>query len=320
MTNAKTASHEVAGYLHPDYAASLAEFGSPRLLPRSRGWILERTIPGTERHDAMGCYPLFACLDWSQLAADLEELTGVVSLALVTDPFADCEPSTLAACFDHMAPFKQHYVSDLTQPPETFVSKHHRYYARRALRSVSVGITTRPSELLDDWVRLYSALVQRHGLRGIKAFSRNAFARQMAVPGAVLLHAELRGRIVAAHLWYVSGDVAYSHLAAADDAGYQVMAPYALYWTALRYLAGTVRWLALGAGAGREHADANGLGDFKRGWSTSTRTAYFAGRVFDRAAYSRIAPAPPVGGAYFPAYRAGEFCAAESTRGEPWPR
>ncbi len=44
-----------AGYLHPGYAESLAEFGTPRLLPRSEGWALEREAPGFPFRDAMGC-------------------------------------------------------------------------------------------------------------------------------------------------------------------------------------------------------------------------------------------------------------------------
>jgi hypothetical protein len=60
-----------SGYMHPNYAHSLREFGEPRELPGSGGWILERIIPGTPYRDAMGCYPLFACNDWSKLANDL---------------------------------------------------------------------------------------------------------------------------------------------------------------------------------------------------------------------------------------------------------
>ena len=74
----------MTGYLHPGYAQSLAEFGTPRELPRSGGWILERQIPGFSCHDAMGCYPLFARQDWSQLHADLESVgsePAVLSLA-----------------------------------------------------------------------------------------------------------------------------------------------------------------------------------------------------------------------------------------------
>src|SRR5205807_9852136 len=63
-------------------------------------------------------------------------------------------------------------------------------------------------------------LVQRHGLRGIKAFSRESFRDQLAVPGITLLRAVRAGRTAGAHLWYVSGSVAYSHLMALSADGY----------------------------------------------------------------------------------------------------
>ena len=53
------------GYLSQEYAAAFAEFGTARRLPRSGGWLIERPIAGTDDRDAMGCYPLFSCADWS---------------------------------------------------------------------------------------------------------------------------------------------------------------------------------------------------------------------------------------------------------------
>src|SRR5229473_8652620 len=99
---------EVTGYAHPGYAASLSEFGTPRLLPRSGGWILERRIPGCQERDAMGCYPLFACQHWSQLHADLDEIgSELVSVTLVTDPFGGYQEGLLRQCFpDQVVPFK----------------------------------------------------------------------------------------------------------------------------------------------------------------------------------------------------------------------
>jgi hypothetical protein len=47
----------------------------------------------------MGCYPLFACQEWSQLNADLEGVAGeLVSLALVTDPFGEYDLTDLRGC------------------------------------------------------------------------------------------------------------------------------------------------------------------------------------------------------------------------------
>ena len=130
----------------------------------------------------------------------------------------------------------------------------------------------------------------------------------MAVPGIVVLRATEGGRTVAAHLWYVQGDVAHSHLAAASERGYRVMASYALYWCALEHFKWKVRWLALGGGAGAQPADADGLSRFKRGWATGTRSVYVCARICDRERYAALtAPLKTSRGRYFPAYRQGEF-------------
>lgn len=118
----------MAGYLHPRYAQSLAEFGTPRELPRSGGWILERQIPEFSYHDAMGCYHLFACRDWSELYADLEDIGNgneLVSLPLVTDPFGEYDLAYLRQCFrDVVVAFKAHFIIDLSRRMDTFVCQH----------------------------------------------------------------------------------------------------------------------------------------------------------------------------------------------------
>lgn len=108
----------VTGYLHRDYAESLAEFGEPLLLPKSEGWILKRRIPDFPAFDAMGCYPLFACSDWSRLDSDLDELKAdLVSLTLVADPFGNHDVEGLRRCFrDLVIPYKEHFVVDLSLP------------------------------------------------------------------------------------------------------------------------------------------------------------------------------------------------------------
>jgi len=95
------------GYAHPLYAQSLREFGTPRELQHCGGWVLKRAVPGGSAHDAMGCYPLFACRDWSQLHVDLEQLEpDIVALSLVTDPFGAYQLGDLQRCFDRVIPFK----------------------------------------------------------------------------------------------------------------------------------------------------------------------------------------------------------------------
>lgn len=301
-------SPELAGYLHPGYAASLAEFGTPRLLPRSGGWVLERKIPDTSSRDAMGCYPLFACQDWKRLHEDLKEMEDdIVSLTLVTDPFGDYTVDVLRDCFpDRLNAFKEHFVIDL-KAGQT-ISKHHRYYAQRAQATIQVELVTDFKLFLDDWLTVYEQLSSRHGLTGIKGFSRASFERQLNVPGMVILRAEHAGETVGAHLWYVQGSLAYSHLMALTARGYELMASYALYPAALDYFGARVEMMDLGGGAGL-HADADdGLTRFKRGWANGTRTSFLCGKIFDRGEYQQLVRARAVtADNYFPAYRANEF-------------
>src|SRR5215210_8009130 len=125
----------MSGYLHQAYAESLGEFGTPLELNHSDGWLLARQIPQTDSSDAMGCYPLFACENWSQLKTDLQQLEDdLISVCLVTDPFGDFDINYLQECFpDVVNPFKQHFVIDLERPIESFVHPHHLRNARKAL-------------------------------------------------------------------------------------------------------------------------------------------------------------------------------------------
>src|SRR5207253_711681 len=116
--------------------------------------------------DAMGCYPFFACAKWSRLIEDLDDLTTeLVSVALVTDPFGDYDVALLKECFkDLVFPFKQHFVTDLSRAPDTFVNAHHRRNVRNGLRRLRIEKCEVPSTLLDDWTALYKTLIERHGI------------------------------------------------------------------------------------------------------------------------------------------------------------
>ena len=256
------------------YVKALEEFGAPLELSRSGGWILRRPIPETEYQDATGPYPLFCCREWSGLKHDIAELAGqLVSLVLVTDPFGNYGVSDLAGVFpDLMRVYKDHYVTDLRATSVRSLRRHHRYYAARALRDVEVDVCSDPASQLDDWMRLYRVLVEKHSLTGIHAFSRASFEKQLAIPGMVMLRGFYRGELVAAHLWLVRGNVAYSHLAASSLEGYRLGAAYALYAKAIDHFRNALRFLDLGAGAG------DGLERFKRGWATRTKPVYLCGK------------------------------------------
>ena len=300
-----------AGYAHSTYAASLSEWGTPLRLPRADGWLLRRPIPGYNLTDAMGCYPIFACRDWTRLAEDLAELkSDLVSVALVADPFGNHDPELLTETFaDVVLPFKEHFVVDLAHSPESFVDSHHQRNARRALAGVEVEIISdHADKTVNEWSELYANLIARHGIRGLPAFSPSSFARQLAVPGTTLLRAVRNGSVVGMNIWYTDRGVGYYHLGAYSDEGYEVRASFALFWRAIEYFATTqLNWLCLGAGAGIEANAMDGLSRFKRGWATGTRRAYFCGKILDRERYNELAATVSTASHYFPVYRLGEF-------------
>ncbi len=294
-----------SGYANRQYAQSLAEFGTVQELPRSRGWLLVNRIPDSDSCDAMGCYPLFCCQDWTALRADLDALAeSLVCVRLVTDPFADVDVSQLKEAFpDVCYEYKQHFVTDLSLPLEQTVASHHRRNVSKATSAVEVRQSTSEEDLLSQWQTLYDNLVDRHQIAGIARFSPLAFERQSKVPGFAAFSAYDGDSVCGTTLWFVRGDVAYYHLGAYSDRGYDCGASFALFWNALRHFAGQgIRWAALGAGAGATSAE-SGLTRFKRGWATHTRPVFFCGRILQPAAYEKLTADIRSRTDFFPAYR-----------------
>src|SRR5690606_5644980 len=256
----------VSGYLHPGYAESLSEFGSPLLLPRSNGSILIRRIPDTEYHDATAPYPLLFCLDWSQLPVDLDALGTVspsvhgapnlVSMTAVTDPFADVDESLFrrscvgvvlgpdvgfydfvfrGSVLDVVLTFKEAFRVALKDDFDRSISSHHRRNARKAAKILEVTAHACSVQILDDWLELYSNLIRRHHIRGVARFSRTSFERQFKVPGLVAFTATHNGQTVGMTLWYVQSRRAYYHLGAYSDVGYELGASFALFTRAIEH-------------------------------------------------------------------------------------
>jgi len=301
---------ELRGYAHPRYAQSLEEHGEPRELPHSGGWVLVRRIPDTPYKDAMGCYPLFSCRDWTKLRDDLDHVgSDLVSLALVADPFCVSGPDMLEQLFDYVRPFKTHYVTDLGHPLESFIDRSYRYNARSSLKVMDVEVSCQPAQYLDEWIRLYNNLIRRHHIRGISAFSPKCFELQLNIPGMVMVLGRREGEIVGATLVLIHEQVAYSHLTAFCEEGYKIRASYGIYWKTLLYLQEQgIRYFEHGGTAGIKEDPKDGLTNFKKGWSNERRMAYFCGRVFDRGKYESICRMKQIAGLeYFPAYRAAEI-------------
>jgi hypothetical protein len=300
----------VTGYLHPDYAQSLSEFGEPLHLQKSGGWLLKRRVDGAQS-DAMGTYPLFACRDWKLLKCDFDQLgKSLVSVVLVTDPFGEYNEAMLRGCFgDLVIPFKAHFANELSHSLDKTLSEHHARNASIGLKQVAVERCESPAAHLEEWVELYSMLIRRHQISGMRAFSRECFAKQLGTPGMVCFRALRDRRTVGMILWYLQNGVAYYHLGAYTEEGYDLRGSFALFHKALEYFAESgLKYANLGAGAGLGNATDDGLSRFKRGWSTCTRTAYLCGHIFDQQEYDRLARERGVSARdYFPAYRKGEF-------------
>ena len=299
----------ITGYAHPAYALSLAEYGTPFELPRSGGWLLKRSIPGSEYSDAMGCYPLFACRDWAALKADIEDLDrDLVSVSLVPDPFGSYTISGLNDCFpDKCVRFKEHQVLELHREVNPVFKKRTRQSITAALRAFRVERCPNPLEQLDEWMRLYNETIRKHRVTGIQALSRASFAAQMQVPGFHLFRAigdEGNEGMVS---WFQQGNVAYAHLLGVNGAGYLLGAVYAMLWSSILYFRDKVNSLDFGGPAGASNDDRDGLAAFKRKWASGTRAAYFCGRIVNHQRYEELISRRRIATGYFPAYRAGEL-------------
>jgi hypothetical protein len=305
-------SENLEAYLHPTYAGSFAEFGTPQRLPRSGAWILTREIPGhAGLRDAMAIYP-FLCCDWAELPADLEELTDLVSITAVPDPFGDYDLDLLKTAFPDCLNenYKIAEIADLDLPYDDFCSSSRRKAAIKALDKLTIEVVADPQNHLDEWNRMYGELIAKHKIVGLRAFSTSVFEGLLSTPGLVYIRARYEGQTVGVHTWMVQGDVAYAHLAAYDTSlGYKLYAPSVLYWFALGHFSGNVRWLFYGgSAAGANESNQDKLINFKKSWGSDVRPVYLCGRILQPDNYAMLSEEKlKTSGGYFPAYRHGEF-------------
>ena len=284
--------------------------GQPVRLPRSGGWLLQQAIDDTGHADLRGAYPLFCCANWNELSADLAALgDSSVAVSLVTDPFGRFDEAILHECFpDRMVRFKTHYLVDLSEPPTSFVSKHHLRNAAKAGKKLELFEAPAPLSYLDAWLQLYSKLIERHDIQGLAAFSDDSFARQFQVSGLRVFIAKENESIVGISLWMTQGNHGYYHAAAYSERGYELRASFGLFMHAFEVLAEEgVRLLSLGGVAGLSDAEAkeDGLARFKQGWSNASCDVWLCGRVLNRGTYEVLCRERNVSTlSFFPAYRA----------------
>lgn len=292
-------------YADPAYAASLAEHGRPLALPASGATVLLVPIAGTDRVDAVAPYPLLSCPWPEHLADDLAIVAaaGAVTLTAVLDPMRPLPPPESLARFDLARPFKRHFVTALDDG-EHVPSRGHRRSVARSRARVTVEVVAGSATDPDRWWALWQGLVRAAGLTGMRAPSRDAFARQLALDGAMTQWAEVDGAPVAAQIALVTPDAAYAHVAVSDPVGRATAAMHALDAVLLDRARGAVPAVHWGGTAGAHDAD-DGLAAYKRGWSNRVRQAWLVGAVLDRAAHAALGGRLPLDpAAWFPAWRA----------------
>jgi hypothetical protein len=292
-----------AGYTHPAYLASLAHIGTPVRLPSSGGWVLQRSIPGTEWHDCIGPYPLFLCGDWPALRDDLAALAGegAVSVTIVPDPFGTYSTNLLASTFDVVREVKRRSIVNLQENFEVAMSPQHRRRAARALERIRVDRCTEPHEYADAWVECYRAFAATRGIGGPAAFPARSLIDQLSVPGMRMYRAASDEAALGFSLWMIDGAHAYGHLAAYTEYGREAGVAYAFYASVLADLQESgISQVDLGAGL-----DAgDGLERWKEGWTRLSLPSMICGAMLRPSEYASLSLARGAGDtSYFPAYR-----------------
>jgi len=291
-------------YASADYASAFSPLESI-YLPHAKTHVLRRPIPGTDRFDAFGCYPLCVLEASDGLSADLELLRneGLVSLVLVTDCLTQPAEPFLRAHFDVCREFKTHFTYDATLPNGEY-SKHHRDRIRRARKSCETRVVSL-SDYLPQWLACYETLVKRKGITGIQNFSRSYFEKLAEMPQATTIAAFAEEQFVSAHIWMRGERVLYAHLAASTELGYKLRSAFVIYDHAIQ-LFREDHVIDFGGGAGVEAGEGDGLAEFKRGFANGQRQNYLCGKILDDEVYQRLCADRGVEATttFFPAYRA----------------
>ncbi len=287
-------------YASSVYANSFGSGYEPINMEKAGFYVLKRKIPGTEYYDAMGCYPLTIFENGVDIEKDLKNLKShkIISLVGVTDAFFCPEQESLKKQFDHVMPFKEHFINDLGIESE--YSKHHRYEVRKAQKLCKTKIIEL-SDYIKEWYQLYKMLIEKHSIKGIQAFTENYFS-EIAKLKPITVAAFINDELVSAHIWFEYKGYVYSHLAASSEAGYKSSASYAIYDYSLKmFREKGFKSVDIGAGAGVSDSS-SGLTFLKKGFGNKSIMCYIYGKIIDKEIYEKLSKGKS--SSYFPEYRA----------------
>jgi hypothetical protein len=229
---------------------------------------------------------------------------------LVTDPFGNFHINNLRSFFtDKFSVFKSHFIVNFSKNWKSSIKKHHLRNIKKAVKAIETELCLDASMFLSDWCRLYRYLSHRHNITGLTSFSDRLFKKLFIVPGIEVFRATLNGETIGMLIFIIQNDIAYYHLGAYSESGYQQRASYALFdHAANHYAEKGFRYMGLGAGPGMKKNQTDGLSRFKAGWANERRPVYLCGKILDKKQYLYLTKLSGTShSGYFPAYRTGEF-------------
>ena len=294
------------GYLSPGFAQSYRPFGEIVTAPQSGLGFVKRPLPGGA-FDLTGPYPYAMSANWAGLREDRAALRadGAVSVVFVADPFAADQVRAAAAGWALCRKFKTHYVVDLQRDWRRERPKEMRRVTRRALEAQAPHVADTPGRHAAALWALYQTTVDRFDLRGLARLCPETVARQLALPGALLVIAEDAAGLTGAQLNFHHGGTACMHLQFLSARAAARRTSYALIYATLEELERRgCRFANLGGAAGLDDDPDDGLAQYKRRWASTERVAHLCGEVLDPAAHAALCAAagdPRTG--FFPAYR-----------------
>lgn len=263
--------------------------------------VLARTIPSSDRRDALNCYPFLPFPQGAELEDGLACLheQGFVSVVLVTDPLRQPAEDRLVATFTSCRPFKTHYVFDRRLGIDKSGRRWREVNASREaldIREISYA------SHVDAFIGLYGNLVDTHQIVGTTSFSPAFFRALAGIEGFRAIGAFLEGQLVSMMLFVRFEDTAYAFLAGTSAEGRRHSAHYGLYGFAIERF-DDVRFVNLGGAPGLVDDPRHGIAHVKRKLTNVVMQSYLCGAILDPVAYRSLAGDRAGCVDFFPAYR-----------------
>ncbi|MBU1015366.1 peptidoglycan bridge formation glycyltransferase FemA/FemB family protein [Patescibacteria group bacterium] len=212
-----------------------------------------------------------------------------------------------------LVPRGQVVMWDLTKPNEVLQEELSPKVKRNLKTAEKTGVEIvfdQELELMEEFIRLYEATMERRGAEGRYSFGREyfAFVKEELKPFAFLAAAKLQGKVIASALFFASGPFLAYHLAGSDlEFRASCASELLLYRAALWGKARGFQFLNLGGGVGGKE---DSLFQFKASFTPSRKSVFLGKVVHNREAYDALAGMrQEVSGktedaSFFPAYRA----------------